>query len=226
MITPASKTDSNVLHSVSQFIFENKANPNDLFRECGDVREVVEALEGSQFQGSILRTNRPLALFNLQTTDTRAELDRFCLLDQSPLQEAITTLLEDLAKTKFRSLTMNVQEEFSNSLVSMGFQNGGGVLRFLGPITETKLMPTLPLTNPDQKDLPALVQLMLTSYDKSTDRNFTDAPAVEKYLRTIMTGRRGAFIAEASFISSTPGTRNSVTLEPVCPYALNHLKTK
>jgi GNAT superfamily N-acetyltransferase len=211
VITPISKTNSSVLHTVSQFIFENRANLNDALPECGDLREVAEALQGSQAQWSILQTNRPLALFNLQTTDTRVELERFCLLDQSSLREAVTALLGDLAGTKFRSLTMNVQEELVDPLASLGFKSGGGLLRFSRQITETVLMPILPLTNLDQRDLSTLAELMLTSYDTSTNREFNDTTSAEKYLQDIMAGWRGDFIDEASFISSTPGTRNVVS---------------
>jgi hypothetical protein len=212
MITPISKIDSSVLYTVSQFIFENRANLNDALPECGDVREVAEALQRSQAQWSILRTNRPLALFNLRTTDTQVELERFCLLNQSSLREAVTALLEDLARSKFRSLTMNVQEGLVDPLASLEFQSGGVLLRFSRPITETVLMPILPLTNLDQRDLPALAELMLTSYNTSTNCEFSDTTSAEKYLQDIMAGRRGDFIDEASFISSTPGTRNVVSV--------------
>jgi len=212
MITGISKANPSVLSSVAGIVFESKACLNDAFPECKNIGEIAEALRKSPRPWSVLLTDHPLALFTMHISDTEATLDKFHPLGVGSVQEVIPPLLKDLEQMKIRTLTLNAPEEFADPLTSMGFQSRGSAVRFSGPITQTTFMPILPLTNPDQKGLLPLAELMRESYAKSKEATrFADSSLCEKHLREIMTGSRGAFLAEASFISSTPGTGNVVS---------------
>jgi GNAT superfamily N-acetyltransferase len=150
-------------------------------------------------------TGLPVALFNLQTSGQEGSITRFSLLGENNVQTIIPFLLNDLREMKIRAVRFEVPEEQSDSFVNLGFQTDGTQLGLFGQINETIFMPILPLTNPTQKDLPTLAKLLHESYTKSPEANrFRDQLAAEKYLQDTLGGMNGDFLADASFISSTP----------------------
>lgn len=212
MITNLSKAQPSVLTNISGLVFENKACLNETFPGSTSAAEISEAFKRSRHAWSVLLADRPVALFTMQTSDTTATLDRFQPLGSASLQETVPLLLHDLLQMKIRTLTLNAREEFAEPLANLGFQIIGASARFSGPVVETTFMPTLPITNPGQKDLVSLAALMRKSYAKSKQATrFADSSLCERHLQAIMTGSSGVFLPEASFISSTPGTGNVVS---------------
>lgn len=205
MISGTPKVNPKVIDSVAELVFQNKPYLNEVFPACKNPAEIAGILRSSQSSWSVLVTDLPVALFNLQTSGQEGTITALSLLGENNVQNVIPLLLKDLGERKIRTVRSEVPEEQLDSLVNLGFQSNGAQLRFSGPIIETTFMPILPLTNPAQKDLPALAKLLHESYKKSPEPNrFGDQLATEKYLQDTMSGMRGDFLADASFISSTP----------------------
>jgi hypothetical protein len=62
------------------------------------------------------------------------------------------------------------------------------------------IMPILPLSNPTERDISALAKLMQQSYARNKEKLVSD-PSIERNLHDIMTGIKGTFLPESSFIS-------------------------
>ena len=212
MISPIAKLKPDALDDVAKLIFERSHYPNEIMPACKDAHDVVAFLQTEPSAWSVLLSDRPLAIFKLQTLEHEATLDDFTVLSESAIQRIGPVLLRDLKDRGLKNVVLNVSEELAPSLLNSGFQRTGVLLGFSIRAKETIFMPILPLTNPTQKDSPALAKLMFESYAKSPKINrLTNLPATERYLKTVTSGIRGKFLPDASFISITPGTGNVVS---------------
>lgn len=205
MISSTPKTNPKIVDSVAELVFQNKSYLSELFPDCKSPAEVTTILRTSLSSWSVLVASIPVAIFRLQTSGHEGDISGFSLLGENNFQTVIPLLLKDLGEMGIRTVKLEVPEEQSDLFVNFGFQNDGTELRFSGSISETTFMPILPLTNPTQRNLPALASLLYDSYAKSPMANrYVNQSAAEKYLQYILSGMKGSFLAEASFISTTP----------------------
>jgi ribosomal protein S18 acetylase RimI-like enzyme len=203
MITRTSKASSNVLGQTAEFIVENGAYMKEAFPNCSNKAELLAELRKAPEQWNILHTDRPVALFALQISDLDVVVDKICLAPLTSHESFVSSFRLDLKKAKIQSLTLRVPEEMAEELKNYGFEKRRFMLKFVGQVTETKLMPILPLVSPTERDIPALAKLMYESYEKGAEPKLTAVSLAERQLRQIMRGLNGTYAAEASLISGT-----------------------
>lgn len=203
MITRTSKASSDILGQTVEFIVENGAYMKEAFPQCSNKEELVSELRKTPEQWSILHTDRPVALFLLQLSDVNAVVDKFYPAPSISYESLVPNLRLDLKKAKIQSLMLRVPEEMVDALEKNGFERRRFIVKFVGPVIETKLMPILPLVSPTERDIPALAKLMHESYEKGAESRLLAVSSAERKLHEIMSGLHGAYAAEASLISGT-----------------------
>jgi len=203
MITRTSKASSDILGQTVEFIVENGAYMKEAFPQCSNKEELVSGLRKTPEQWSILHTDRPVALFLLQLSDVNAVVDKFYPAPSISYESLVPNLRLDLKKAKIQSLMLRVPEEMVEALEKNGFERRRFIVKFVGPVIETKLMPILPLVSPTERDIPALAKLMHESYEKGAESRLLAVSSAERKLHEIMSGLHGAYAAEASLISGT-----------------------
>ncbi|MGA2790428.1 MAG: GNAT family N-acetyltransferase [Candidatus Bathyarchaeia archaeon] len=203
MITRTSKASSDVLGQTAEFIVENEAYMKEAFPQCSNKEELVAELRKTHEQWNILRTDRPIALFTLQPSQVDAVVDKFYPATSISIESLVPELRLDLKKAKIQSLTLRVPEEMVETLEENGFEKRRFIVKFVGTVIETKLMPILPLVSPTERDISALAKLMHESYEKGVEEKLPAVFTAERRLHEIMDGVHGADAAEASLISGT-----------------------
>ena len=203
MITRTSKASSDTLEQTAEFIVENGAYMKEAFPQCSNKEELVSELRNTTEHWNILHTDRPVALFTLQLSGADAVVDKVYSASAISDELFVSNLRFDLKKAKVHSLTLRVPKEMAKALENSGFERRRLLVKFVGHVIETKLMPILPLVNPTERDIPALAKLMHESYEKSAEEKLRGLFFAEEQLREIMTGRQGVYVAEASLISGT-----------------------
>ncbi len=201
MITRITKTAPDVLGQVADLIMGNTVYLKDAFPESSNKEELMAEIKKSHEPWSVFVTDEPMAVFTLHLSGLNALLDKFLPATPFASDRLIPGLRRDLERMKIKSLTVNVPEEVTKSLVKEGFEKRRLLLKLAGPVLETKLMPILPLSNPIEKGIPVLAKLMLDSYEKSSEPKLSSAASAEELLREIMKGTHGLYVPEASFIS-------------------------
>jgi len=164
---------------------------------------LVAELRKTHEQWNILRTDRPIALFTLQPSQVDAVVDKFYPATSISIESLVPELRLDLKKAKIQSLTLRVPEEMVETLEENGFEKRRFIVKFVGTVIETKLMPILPLVSPTERDISALAKLMHESYEKGVEEKLPAVFTAERRLHEIMDGVHGADAAEASLISGT-----------------------
>lgn len=203
MITRISKASSDLLGQTAEFIVENGAYMKEAFSQCSNKAELLSELRKNPEQWNILHTDRPIALFSLQLSDADAVVDRFYPAPSISYESLVPNLRVDLKKAKIQSLTLRVPEEMVEALEKVGFEKRRFIVKFVGQVIETKLMPILPLVSPTERDIPTLAKLMHESYEKSAEEKLPSVSFAERRLHEIMSGLHGVYMAEASLISAT-----------------------
>lgn len=203
MITRTSKASSNILGQTAEFIVENGAYMKEAFPQCSNKTELLSELRKTSEQWNILYTDRPIALFTWQLSDVHVLVDKFYPVPPISYELLVSNLRLDLKKAKIHSLTLRVPEEMVEALERNGFQKRQFILKFVGPVIETKLMPMLPLVSPTERDIPALAKLMHESYEKGAESKLPAVSFAEQKLHEIMSGLHGVYAAEASLITGT-----------------------
>jgi GNAT superfamily N-acetyltransferase len=203
MITKTSKASSDILGQTAEFIFENGAYMKEVFPQCSNKEELLSELRKTHEQWNILHTDRPVALFTLQLSDVNAIVDKFYPAPSISYESLVLNLRLDLKKAKIQSLTLRVPEEMAEGLEKNGFEKRRFLVKFVGPVIETQLMPILPLVSPTERGIPALAKLMHESYEKGAEPRLPTVSSAERKLHEIMSGLHGAYAAEASLISGT-----------------------
>lgn len=203
MITRTSKASSDILGQTAEFIVENGRYMKEAFPQCSNKEELVSELRKTHEQWNILHTNRPVALFLLQPSDVDAVVDKFYPAPSISYESFVPNLRLDLKKAKIQSFTLRVPEEMVDALEKNGFEKRRFIVKFVGQVIETKLMPILPLVSPTERDIPALAKLMHESYEKGAEERPPAVSFAERQLRDIMRGLHGVYAAEASLISGT-----------------------
>jgi GNAT superfamily N-acetyltransferase len=203
MITRTSKASSDILGQTAEFIVENGAYMKEAFPQCSNKEELVAELRKTHEQWNILRTDRPVAIFTLQSSQVDAVVDKFYATPSISIESLVPELRVDLKKAKIQSLTLRVPEEMVDTLEKNGFEKRRFIVKFVGPVIETKLMPILPLVSPTERDVSALAKLMHESYEKGGEERLPAVFSAERKLLDIMGGVHGAYAAEASLISGT-----------------------
>lgn len=203
MITRTSKASSDILGQTAEFIVENGRYMKEAFPQCSNKEELVSELRKTHEQWNILHTNRPVALFLLQPSDVDAVVDKFYPAPSISYESFVPNLRLDLKKAKIQSFTLRVPEEMVDALEKNGFEKRRFIVKFVGQVIETKLMPILPLVSPTERDIPALAKLMHESYEKGAEPRLPTVSSAERKLHEIMSGLHGAYAAEASLISGT-----------------------
>ncbi|MGD0689762.1 MAG: GNAT family N-acetyltransferase [Candidatus Bathyarchaeia archaeon] len=203
MITKTSKASSDILGQTAEFIFENGASTKEAFPQCSTKEELLSELRKTHEQWNILHTDRPVALFTLQLSDVDAIVDKIYPAPPTSYESFVSNLRLDLKKAKIQSLTLRVPEEMAEGLEKNGFEKRRVIVKFVGPVIETQLMPILPLVSPTDRDIPALAKLMHESYEKGAEPRLPTVSSAERKLHEIMSGLHGAYAAEASLISGT-----------------------
>jgi len=202
MITRTAKASSDLLAQTAELILENGAYLKEAFPQCSSKAEVISELKKSPEQWNILFTDTPAAVFTLRVSDMSAVVDRFLPSSSLSFDTLVPSLRHDLKGMKVESLTLNVLQEMSEALMKNGFEKRRTLVKMVGQVMETKLMPILPLNNPTERDIPLLAKLMCESYEKSSESKLTSVASAEKLLRDIMRGSQGSYVTEASLISA------------------------
>jgi len=209
MITRIAKASSDLLAQAADLIFENGAYLKENFPQCSNKTEVQSELKGSPEEWNLLLTDRLAALFTLRLVDTGAEVHKFLPSTLVSFDSLVPSLQNDLKRMKISFLTLHVAEDMSEALVKNGLEKRRTLVKLQGPITETKLMPILPLNSPNLRDLPILAKLMYDSYEKSSEPKLSSVASAERLLSGIMNGTHGPYVAEASLTSGA--TQNTVS---------------
>jgi len=203
MITRISKASSDILGQTADFVSENGAYMKEAFPQCSNKAELLSELRKSPEQWNILHTDRPVALFTLQLSNANAVVDKIYPAPSISYESVVPNLRLDLKKAKIQSLTLRVPEERVEALGKIGFEKRRFIVKFVGQVIETKLMPMLPLVSPTERDVPVLAKLMHESYEKSAEEKLPSVSFAEGKLREIMSGLHGVYTPEASLISAT-----------------------
>jgi hypothetical protein len=172
VITRTSKASSDVLGQTAEFIVENGAYMKEAFPQCSNKEELVAELRKTYDQWNILHTDRPVALFTLQPSQVDAVVDKFYPAPSISIESLVSELRLDLKRAKIQSLTLRVPEEMVETLEKNGFEKRRFIVKFVGPVIETKLMPILPLVSPTERDISALAKLMHESYEKGVEERY------------------------------------------------------
>jgi GNAT superfamily N-acetyltransferase len=203
MITRTAKASSDQLAQAADLIVENGAYLKEAFPQCSNKAEVISELKKSPEQWNVLFTDRPAAVFTLHVSDMDAVIDKFLPASSLSFDTLVPSLQHDLKRMKAGSLTLHVLQEMSEALMKNGFEKRRTLVKLMGPVIETKLMPILPLNSPTERDIPLLAKLMYESYEKSSESKLPSVASAEKLLRDTMHGSQGPYAAEASLISAT-----------------------
>lgn len=203
MITRTAKASSDLLAQAADLIVENGAYLKKAFPQCSNKSEVISELKKSPEQWNVLFTDRPAAVFTLHVSDMDAVIGKFLPASSLSFDTLVPSLQHDLKRMKVGSLTIQVLQEMSEALTKNGFEKRRTLVKLMGPVIETKLMPILPLNSPTERNLPLLAKLMYESYEKSSESKLPSVASAEKLLRDIMHGSQGPYAAEASLISAT-----------------------
>ena len=216
MITRTSKAPSNILRHTARFVFEEGTFMKEVFPQCSNEEELLSALQKTPEQWNIMHTEIPVALFTLHFSDVGAIVDKICLAPTSSCESFVSNLRLDLKKSKIQSLTLRAPEEMVEATEKNGFEKHRFVIKFVGPIIETKLMPILPLANPTERDIPALAKFMHESYEKGSEPTLASVSQADRRLREIMRDLHGVYAAEASLISGS-----TINMVSACFVTLN-----
>jgi GNAT superfamily N-acetyltransferase len=203
MITRTAKASSELLAQTADLIVENGAYLKETFPQCSNKAEVTSELKKSHEQWNVLFTDRPAAVFTLHVSDMDAVVDKFLPASSLSFDTLVPSLQHDLKGMKVGSLTLHVLQEMSEPLMKNGFEKRRTLVKLVGSVIETKLMPILPLNSPTERDIPLLAKLMYESYEKSSEAKLPSVASAEKLLRDIMRDSQGPYAAEASLISAT-----------------------
>ncbi len=198
MLVRASKCSADVRQDTAIFAFGNEKFRNETLPLCKNPIEAGEALASSD-SWFVLLNGQPIAVFKLHLYGSTARISQMCTKKDSPAIVA-ATLRRELRDMKITNISLRVAADEVEGYAVNGFARGETYLRFSRIPSESNMMPILPLTNPTQKELPILSQLMHASYAK-TEHGFSDARFAEELLRAIMSGARGQYLSNASFAS-------------------------
>ena len=204
MITKISKATSEALDQVSSFVIEDQEYMKENFPQCKSKEEVTEVLNKAGDNWNIFVADRPIALCSLQLNGPEATLERFCIENPTALQASIPFLQSDLRHMRVASSVVIVSERQEKAFSVGGYQKTDTLVTFAKTISETQLMPILPMSNLSEKDIPTIAKLMLESYANNKEK-FQEPKSAEAYLRSIMKGTSGTFLSDASFISGAQG---------------------
>ena len=172
---------------------------------CTDPIDVNKALVSSD-SWYVLMADHPVALFNLEASESRASISQICVTNEGSFDTVVSCLREDLRKMGITDLTAKVASSNAESLTAVGFEKRESYVRFSRVAEQIKMMPILPLTNATRKELPALSRLMYDAYAKEYGA-FSDVQSAESSLRTVMLDKQ--YLSGASFASGT--SRNLVS---------------
>jgi ribosomal protein S18 acetylase RimI-like enzyme len=200
MITKLSKCPQEVRQSVAKFAYENREFSEKVFPNSANARELSKVLALAENSWYALLSDHPIALFKLDLSEPTAKASQICLNRTDSFESVLSNLREDLQKMKIANFDINISLEHAEFLATKGFENRGVLIRLSGAPTETNMMPILPLTNPNEKEIPSLSKLMYESYGKSQTA-FPDVHATEKLLRNTISGAYGKYLPKASFVS-------------------------
>ena len=198
MLTAASRCPPKVMQEVAKVVCKH----GDFLREnlplCSNPAEVSKALAASN-SWFVFVNGQSVAVFKLEVSGRIAIVSQFCVSDDS-FQAVISGLRVELGAMKIVTLTSTVPPSEVERWTGLGFRRGFACAKFSRVPTQSNMMPLLPLLNPSQEHLLTLSQLMYAAYSK-TDDGFVDVRAAEESLRAIMSGARGAYLQDASFVS-------------------------
>jgi ribosomal protein S18 acetylase RimI-like enzyme len=200
MLTSVSKISADALDYMASFTFANKPFMNHAFPQCDSKSALIEALKKGGDRWSVLLSAQPLALFTLRTSNATAIVEHFSPESPDVIATAISGLRDHLIKRKVQEIEMNASEDFAEPLSRNGFEKRNTLLRFGVSVVQANIMPILPLSNPTERDIPALAKLMQESYARNREKLVSDH-SIETKLHDIMTGIKGTFLPESSFIS-------------------------
>jgi ribosomal protein S18 acetylase RimI-like enzyme len=204
MITKVSKSTSEALDQVSSFVIEDQEYVKENFPQCKSKEEITEALRKAGSNWNILVVDHPVALFSLQSTGLEVTLEQLCPEKPGALQMLTAALQSDFRNMNVASSVVILPEGYEQAFSDGGYQKTNAMVTFSKTVSETQLMPILPMTNPSEKDIPAIAKLMLESYANGIEK-FQKEKSAEAYLRSIMKGTCGTFLSDASFISGAQG---------------------
>jgi ribosomal protein S18 acetylase RimI-like enzyme len=208
MITRVSQATPAVLDQVSNFVVENRNYIRENFPQCESTEEITETLRKAGTNWNVLVVDSPVALFLLQSSDSVVQFSRLCMKLQTTLENLMPTLQSDLRNMRAEPSAFFVPEEYEQTFSKAGYQRADILTTFLRKVTETQLMPILPMSNPGRKDIPALARLMLESYANSKQQTSKEIRHAETRLQDVIKGTHGTFLSEASFIVS--GTQGNL----------------
>ena len=204
MITKVSKSTSEALDQVSSFLIEDQEYMKENFPQCKSKEEITEALRKAGSNWNILVVDHPVALFSLQSTGLEVTLERLCPEEPGALQMLTSALQSDFRSMNVASSVVILPEGYEQAFSDGGYQKTNAMVTFSKIVSETQLMPILPMTNLSEKDIPAIAKLMLESYANGHEK-FQKDKSAEAYLRSIMKGTCGTFLSDASFTSGAQG---------------------
>jgi len=200
MLTRASKCSTKIIQQVTNLVCNHEDFLKENFSLSSDPMEVSNTLTASD-SWFILVAEQTTAIFRLEISGRTATTSDICMGDES--FEAVNSGLRgELRAMKIANLTLRVQPDQAERWASAGFQRGPVYVKFSRAPKETDMMLLLPLSNPTQKEIPLLSQLMYAAYAKTN--GFSDVQSAEDSLRATMFGARGTYLRDASFASGRP----------------------
>jgi len=198
MLTKASKCPTKLLQEVSEIIVAHKDFLKDNLRSCSSQTDVANALTASD-SWFILGNGPSPAVLKLQISERSATVSQICTNTDS-IPTLISRLREEVGAMRLTKLTVRVLPDEVQPWVDSGFQRTFTCAQFSRAPVVSNMMPLLPLSNPTEKDLLPLSQLMYAAYAK-TDESLPDVRSAEASLRETMSGAGGAYLPDASFAS-------------------------
>jgi len=200
MLTKASKCPTKLLQEVSDIIVAHKDFLKYNLTSCNSQTEVANALAASD-SWFILGNGPSPAVLKLQILGRSATVSEICTNADS-IPALASGLRAEVGALRLSKLTVRVPPEEVQPWVDSGFRRAFTYAQFSRAPVVSNMMPLLPLSNPTEKDLLPLSQLMYAAYAK-TDESLPDARSAETSLRETMAGAGGAYLADASFASGT-----------------------
>ena len=201
MLTRASKCPTKILQEAAKFVLDHENFLKMNLPLCIDPMEVSKALAASD-SWFVLANVQPSAVFKLEISGRIAVVSQI-LASNDMLPTIAAELRKEIRSLKASSLTLRVPPGEVELWAGNGFQRGLTYVKFSRAPERNNVMPLLPLTNASRKELPILSQLMYAPYSK-TDESFPDVHTAEALLRATMSGVRGTYLRDASFVSGAP----------------------
>ena len=203
MISKITKLSQEEADRISDLAPKNLMFIEQWIPQHSNPEQVRNVLKNPQDSWSILISDRPLAIFKLDIHEKKANVERFCPIQENAgsLENTISTMQNDLFKMGTTEIRIKVPTSITKQFVDSGFKHVNDFAGFSGKPIQMKMMPILRLSNATERDIPDLSKLLHQAYEGSAEKKFTSVASAEAALLEIMRGKDGRYVPDASFVS-------------------------